>query len=340
MAFGLTVFQLTQHRCDVSVNNTSPVTAMKSEIGSVDVRRGYLYVILAAILWGVSGSAAKFLFNSGISPFQLVQLRLTIAVLSLLVWLSLRNPALLRIAPGDVWYFALFGTAGMGACQFTYLYAISKINVAAAILLQYLAPSFIALHAVVISRDRLSPSTVLALSGATVGCYFVVGAYDLALLSMNLAGVASGILSAVAFAWYSIHGEYGMRRYSPWTVLFYAILFAALVWNLLHPPLEAFFHRYTAVEWGWILYIGVMGTLLPFGLYLEGVNLIRSTRASITAILEPITAGAIAFFFLNERMHTLQILGGCLVIAAIILLQFKQEKDDKAPALIRARSQE
>jgi drug/metabolite transporter (DMT)-like permease len=94
------------------------------------------------------------------------------------------------------------------------------------------------------------------------------------------------------------------------------------------------------MEWGWILYIGVMGTLLPFGLYLEGVNLIRSTRASITAILEPITAGVIAFFFLNERMHTLQILGGFLVITSIILLQSKQEHDQKAPALMRARSQE
>ena len=318
----------------------TPFKQMKPEIQSFDARRGYLYVILAAVLWGVSGSSAKFLFNSGISPFQLVQLRLTIAAIGLLAWLLIRKPALLRIARGDIWYFALFGIAGMGACQFTYLYAISKIKVAAAILLQYLAPSFIAVHAVVFSRDRLSLSTVVALAGATLGCYFVVGAYNLELLSMNQAGVVSGILSAVAFAWYSIHGEYGMRRYSPWTVLFYAIFFAALVWNLLHPPLEAFFHPYTAAEWGWILYIGIMGTLLPFGLYLEGVNLIRSTRASITAILEPITAGAVSFFFLNERMHSLQIFGGCLVIASIILLQLKQEKDEKSPALLRARSQE
>ena len=216
---------------------------MKSDIQSIATRRGYLFVILAAVLWGVSGSAAKFLFNSGVSPFQLVQLRLTIATIGLLIWLGIRNPSLLKISRRDIWYFTLFGTAGMGACQFTYLYAISKIHVAAAILLQYLAPSFIALHAVLIARDRLSFPTVLALAGATAGCYFVVGAYNLELLSMNLAGVVSGILSAVAFAWYSIHGEYGMRRYNPWTVLFYAIMFAALVWNLLHPPFEAFTHQ-------------------------------------------------------------------------------------------------
>jgi drug/metabolite transporter (DMT)-like permease len=310
---------------------------MQTEKRALNPHRGYAYVILAALLWGVSGSSAKFLFNSGVTPYQVVQLRLTLAAVILLGWLAIRNPALLRIARRDIWYFALFGTVGMGACQFTYLFAISKIKVAAAILLQYLAPSFIAVHAVVFARDRLSASTVLALVGATIGCYLVVGAYDLQLLSLNLVGVLSGILSAVTFAWYSIHGEYGMRRYNPWTVLFYALFFAALVWNILHPPLEAFFHRYSAVEWGWVLYIGILGTLLPFGLYLEGVNLIRSTRASITAILEPITAGVVSYVFLKETMAPLQIAGGLLVIGSIVLLQLKQEKDEKAPALIRAR---
>jgi drug/metabolite transporter (DMT)-like permease len=299
---------------------------------------GYCYVIFAAVFWAVSGSSAKFLFNSGVTPFQLVQLRITIAVMGLFLWLLLRNPSLLKIDRRDIFYFAMFGTFGMGALQFTYLFAISKINVAAAILLQYMAPSFIAVHAVVFARDKLSLPTIMALLGATFGCYLVVGAYNLDVLAMNIAGIVSGILSAISFAWYSIHGEYGMRRYSPLTVLFYALLFAALMWNVLHWPLEAFFHPYNIVQWGWIMYIGVMGTLVPFGLYLEGVNLIRSTRASITATLEPITAGVISFIFLNELLEPLQITGGVLVIASIIILQVKQEHDEKAPALIRSQN--
>jgi drug/metabolite transporter (DMT)-like permease len=226
----------------------------------------------------------------------------------------------------------------MAGVQFTYLFAISKIKVAAAILLQYLAPSFIALHSVVFMREKLSPLTLIALIGATLGCYLVVGAYNLEILSMNIIGIISGILSAITFAWYSVHGEYGMRRYNPWTVLFFALLFGALVWNILHPPFEAFMHSYSPVQWAWILYIGVLGTLVPFGLYLEGINLIRSTRASITATLEPITAGIIAYIFLNETMEPLQITGGVIVIISIILLQLKQEQDDKAPSVIRAKS--
>jgi len=300
--------------------------------------KGYFYVLFAAVLWAVSGSSAKFLFHSGVTPFQLVQLRITISAVGLFLWLLLRHPSLLKIDRKDILYFAVFGTFGMGACQFTYLFAISKINVAAAILLQYMAPSFIAVHAVVFARDKLSLQTIMALLGATFGCYLVVGAYNLDVLTMNIAGIVSGILSAISFAWYSIHGEYGMRRYNPWTVIFYAMLFAALLWNILHRPLEAFFHPYNVVQWGWIMYIGILGTLVPFGLYLEGVNLIRSTRASITATLEPITAGVISFIFLNEILEPLQLTGGVLVIASIIILQVKQEYDEKAPALIRLQN--
>lgn len=299
-------------------------------------RWGYLFATLAAVLWGVSGSAAKYLFINGVTPFHLVQLRLTIAAAGLLLCLLLRNPVLLKIARRDIPYFAVFGCIGMAGVQFTYLFAISKIHVAAAILLQYLAPAFIALHAVIFFRDRLNHIILLALGGAFTGCYLVVGAYNLNLLAMNLLGIVSGLLSAVGFAWYSIQGEYGMRRYSPWTVLFYAMFFGALTWNVCLPPLEGFLLKRPAVVWGWILYIGVLGTLVPFGLFLEGVNLIRSTRASITATLEPIMAGILSFFFLHETMGFGQLFGAGLVVLSVIVLQLNQDKDDKAPARLRA----
>ncbi|MGA7878093.1 MAG: DMT family transporter, partial [Desulfoferrobacter sp.] len=93
------------------------------------------------------------------------------------------------------------------------------------------------------------------------------------------------------------------------------------------------------IEWFWIIYIVVFGTVVPFGLYFEGISLIRSTRASITATLEPITAGVVAYLFLGETMQPLQLLGGLLVIASVIILQVRQEYDDRAPSVIRARNQ-
>ena len=287
-------------------------------------RLGYLYVALAAVLFAVSGTAAKFLFHSGITPYQLIQLRTTLAFTCLLIWLCLRHSALLKISISDLPYFLALGVFGIGAAQFLYLFAISKINVAAAILLHYTGPVFVALYVGFVQRQKIGNISILAICGTLAGCYLVVGAYNLQLLELNRIGIISGLLAAVAFAVYSVLSEYGMRKYTPWTVLLYGMLFAALMWNVLHPPLEAVLHRYAAAQWGWILFIGIFGTVLPFGLYFEGIKKIRPTSASITATLEPISAGVIASIFLDEVMGPLQIIGGLIVIASIISLQLNK----------------
>jgi drug/metabolite transporter, DME family len=287
-------------------------------------RSGYLFTALAALFWASSGTAAKFLFNSGITAFELVQMRTTLATGIIFSWLLLRNRSLLVIKRRDLPYFVVLG-AGLAAVQFTYLFAISKIQVAAAILIQYQAPIFVALYTLIFLGVKLPPAVFAAMAGSLVGCYLVVGGYSLDLLDMNRAGVLSALASAVTFAWYTVRCEYGMRRYPPWTVVFYGLLFAAVTWNIFHPPLSAFLRPSGFAQWGWVLFIAFFGTVLAFICYNEGISRIGAARASITATLEPITAGFIAWLLLGETLELWQILGAVLVIASVIFLQACKE---------------
>ena len=292
------------------------------KIDPTDSRRGYLYVVLAAVLWAASGSAAKFLFNGGMSPAQLVQIRTTVASALIALWLWTCDRRALAVSRRDAWRMALLGVS-IAATQFTYYFAISKIQVAAAILLQYQAPVFVALYAIALSRERLTPAIFLSISGAMLGCYLLVGGYRLDLLDMNRGGVAGGLLSALCFAWYSVGSSAAMRRYGPWTVVFYSLAVAAVIWNVLHPPLEAFSQPGDPVQWWWVFFISVFGTVLAFGFYTRGIERILPTRASITATLEPITAGLISYLFLGESMESPQIAGAGIVMAAVVLLQVR-----------------
>ena len=107
----------------------------------------------------------------------------------------------------------------------------------------------------------------------------------------------------------------------PWTVVFYGLLFAAVTWNIFHAPLSAFLRPSGFAQWGWVLFIAFFGTVLAFICYTEGIKRIGATRASITATLEPITAGLIAWLLLGETMELWQIVGAALVIASVIGLQ-------------------
>lgn len=294
-------------------------------------------MVAAAIMWASSGTAGKGLFEQGITPFELVQIRVTLSSILMATVLGIFAKGLFRIRIKDLVYFLLLGGVGMTLVQGTYFYTISKIQVAAAILIQYLAPIFVASYAICFWKERLTIVKLSAMILAVGGCYLVVGGYNLQLLKLNRLGILGGLTSAVCFAGYTLLVERGMHRYRPWTMLFYSMAFAALAWHIIYPPFHYMVASFSGEQWGWILYITIVGTIMPFGLYFVGINFIRSTRASITATLEPISAGFLAFLFLGETLEFLQVVGGVLVIGAIILLQVQQEQDELAPELIRAK---
>jgi drug/metabolite transporter, DME family len=302
--------------------------------------KGYLCVIAAALMWASCGTVGKSLFNAGMSPFILVQTRVTLASLIIGMTLLAGKPSLLRIKMRDIGYFLLFGGVFMALMQLSYFLAISKIQVAAAILVQYLAPVLVAAFSMIFWHESVTARKVIALILSIAGCYLVVGGYSLTLLSMNKEGIMWALLSAFAFASTTLLGEKGMQRHNPWTSLTYALLFSALSLNIVQRPLLIMSQAYTMQQWASILYIVVFGTLIPFGLYLVGVNYIRSTRTIITATLEPIAAAFMAFFLLGESLSPLQIAGGLSVITAIVLLQWEREHDALTPEIIRAQTKE
>jgi len=301
--------------------------------------KGYIYVMIAAVMWASSGTAGKALFESGITPFDLVQIRVTFSSIVLAVVFTIFSRSLMQIRIRDVAYFFLLGGVVMALVQFTYFYTISKIQVLAAILLQYLSPIFVALFSMLFWGEKPDVSKLSSLLLAVLGAYLVVGGYNLEILKMNRVGILVGLASALLYSAYALLGERAMHRYAPWTVVFYSFVFGAVSLNLFHSPFQYLWADYSLNQWFWISYIVLMGTILPFGLYFVGINYVRSTRAMITATLEPIAAGIMAYVFLGETLEAFQLLGTALVITAIVLLQLNREHDERAPDSVRAGSE-
>ncbi len=299
--------------------------------------RGYVSVITAALLWASSGTAGKALFISGMAPFDLIRIRVTLSALFIAITLALFSRPLLKIRPKDIGYLLVLCGGVMALCQSSYFLAISRIQVAAAILLQYLAPSLVALYSICFWKEKLTAFKLIALMLSLLGCYLIVGGYNLALLEMNRTGIMWGLISAVAFATYSLLGERGMHRYNPWTVHCYALLFAGVILNFIHTPVSYLSSSYSPIQWLGILYIVIFGTILPYGLYFVGISHIRSTRASITATLEPISAAVLAYVFVGEGLQPFQIIGGICVILSIAFLQWQRDHDTLSPEFIRNR---
>jgi drug/metabolite transporter (DMT)-like permease len=286
--------------------------------------KGYILVALAATFWALAGTLAKYMMIQDISPVVLVEMRVTIGAAILAILLVFKKPQLLKIQRKDIGYMIILGVCGVASVQYAYYVAISKIHVATAILLQYTAPAFILIFAVTVQHDVLSLRKIFSLLLAFVGCFLVVGGYDVNIFEANKLGVWAGLASAVFFAFYSLYGEYGLKTYSVWTILFYCFTAAACFWWCVHPPWKIVTAHYSWQTWGFFLFLGVFSAIVPFGCYFAGMRYIRATRASITAMLEPVLGGVIAYIFLGEVMLPIQLLGAGLVLTGILLLQQKQ----------------
>jgi drug/metabolite transporter (DMT)-like permease len=282
---------------------------------------GYLYAIGAAILWGIGGPVAKHLFNEGVTALVLTQMRQTLSFLLLMTFFLVARRDLARIRLRDIPYLMTMGMAGLALVQISYYSAIARIQVAAAILLQYMAPIVILLFAAAFMKEKLTPTKLLSLLLAVGGCALVAGAYNIRFLTLNLGGVAWGLTSAVCFAFYTLYGQMGLRKYPPMTLFAYSCGFGSIVWWVLNPPQSFFSIAYSPMTWLAFLYVAVLGTIVPFILYFKSLERMEASRVSITSTLEPVVAGVIAYVFIGEKMGFLQVVGGMLVLAGIILLQ-------------------
>lgn len=286
-----------------------------------DSTKGVLAGTGAAVCWGSGGVAGKYLMVGGVDPFVLTQARMICAGLLCLAWLALTRPRVLRIDRKDIFYFAALGVIGVGGVTGCYLAAIARLQVAAAILIQYLGPLMIALYAWVVQGEKPGPARVAALGLAFGGCFLVVGGFDMSLLSFNLEGVMWGLGAAVTFAIYSIGAERGLARYGHWTVMCYGMLFAGVAWSVAVGPFGLIAAEPDPVGWLAFAWVVLMGTMAPFGLYFYAVGRIRPTRAAIVACAEPIAAGIFAWLTLGEILSLWQIIGGAAVLVAVAVVQ-------------------
>lgn len=279
--------------------------------------QGCAAVMGAATLWGVAGVVAKSLFNRHLEPKILLEIRLTGAFVVLLIILVVSKSAA-RVPREALGRLALLGLS-MTAAQFTYYTTISLTDVATALFLQYTAPILVTLYARVAEHEPITPLKVGAISLAVVGSYFLVSGSGG--IRIHPLGLTTGLLSAAAFGVYAVLGR-GVRQIASWTVLLYALGSGAVVWSLaVVPPWRAYLAGYGPGEWAAFGFIIVFATILPFGLFLYGLQTISASLASLTATLEPVVGSAAAVLVLGEQLALPQILGGLAIAGAVVLIQ-------------------
>jgi len=289
--------------------------------------RGYLLAAVAAAGWAAGGLTAKLLFvtSDQVDPATLSAARALLSTAMLLVYLGVFRRRELLVRVRDLPFLAIFGVAGLALVHFTYFATIQATNVPTAILLEYLAPILVLGVSVAFLGERLTWALPIGVIASVTGCALMVGAIGGEGLRVSATGIAWGLSSAVFFALYTVLGKYAAPRFSPWTLLTYGLGAATLFWLVyLRGPGPIFHILSNGRTFAAVAVMALVSTIVPFGAFLAALHHIDATKASITATLEPVLAGIATYFIaqLYAPLTALQLLGGALVILAVIVAQW------------------
>lgn len=295
-------------------------------------QHGYARIIAAAVLWGSIGIVGRAAFRHGVTPLEAAFFRALISFIVVAAFVVATDPGLLRVRRADLALFAAFGLVSIAVFFFVYLYAISRTTVATAAILLYTAPVFVIVLSALIFREPFTRMKAAALALAFAGCVLVVRGYDPLSLRLNLPGVLAGLASGFTYAMYSILGKTALRRYSPITTLTYALGFGSVILGAVAVPLGAVRLSHTPAAWFSIVYLALITTLTAQWLYLAGLQRVEAGRASLVATIEPVIAAVLGYTFLGERLGVWQILGGALVLSAVMAVQMSRTSGAQASA--------
>lgn len=295
-------------------------------------RLGTVMVLAAATLFALNGSVSKVALEaSDIGTLRWTELRSTGACVGLAAWLLWRHPAALRFGRRELGPLVVYGIFGFALVQWLYYVAIARLPIGIGLLFEFTGIVLIALWARFAWKEpvraRVWPALALVLVGLGLVAQVWAGA------TLDGIGVAAGLAAACSLALFYLQGErlVGTRR--PLSVVCLGLVFAAVFWAVVQPwwsfPFDALrVHTElpgatlgSAPVWALALYTIVLGTIAPFALSIGALRMLPATTVGILATFEPVAAAVVAWAWLGESLLPVQVAGGVVVVAGIVLAE-------------------
>jgi drug/metabolite transporter (DMT)-like permease len=284
-------------------------------------------VVLAASGYGALSIATTLASRDGVGLPTLMAWRYTIAA-----------PILVLIAGigtiiGVPWRRALallvLGGGGQSIVTFMSLSALEWMPAASLGFLFYTYPAWVAVFAAIAGVERLTGARIAALALALAGITMMVGApWN---LSLPLPGVVRALGSAVIYALYipllhRLRGPLSAAAASAFTIAGASVIF--IVMSVLE---GGPFAPMTPLAYGLGALIAVWSTVVAFITFLRGVEVLGAVRSAILSTSEPFFTAVYALLILSQPLTGTTLIGGALIVGAILLLERMTEKTPPTP---------
>jgi len=282
---------------------------------------------VSACGFGLMAIFAKEAYAAGLGVTALLAARFGLAASLLWTLVALRarhaggGPAL-GAAPARPTRRVVLAALGLGAIGYAaqaglFFSALRHIDASLTSLLLYTYPALVFCGAVALRREQVTPwkASVLLLASAGAALVLLGGGTG----GLAATGVALALGAGATYAIYVLVAEAIVARLDAF--LLGALVATGAATTFVAVGLVGGALAFPAGGWIWIAAIALFSTVLPVVTFMVGMERVGAATASIVSTVEPVVTAGLAVAIYSESLGPLQILGGVLVLAAVVALQ-------------------
>jgi drug/metabolite transporter (DMT)-like permease len=274
---------------------------------------GALLALTSAACFGVMPVLTKVVYDDGAGPFGVLSVRFSVAALLLLLLARLRGE---RLPRGRVLRnLALLGGVGYVVESLCYFSALTRISAGLTALLLYLYPALVVLLSAVLLRHRPAPISIACVVVATVGTSLTIGP----VAGGQTVGVLLGLAAAASYALYIVLSATATAGVGPLSTSAVVMAACGVVYDALAVATGAALPS-SVGAWTALAGVTLLGTVVAVAAFFGALALLGPADTAVLSTVEPVVSVAVAGVALGETLSPVQLAGGALVVAAVLVL--------------------
>ena len=299
--------------------------------------------IMGALFWGLSGTSVQFLENAKhLNVEWLLEARLLVAGLLTILLAYIQDG--IRIFdifkhPKDFGKLLIFGLLGIALVQYSYFKAIAISGVGVATVLQYVAPTLLIIYLFLRYFKKPTPAEFCCVLLALTGTICIVSQEGLDISTINGDALFWGLISAASICVYTLQPIELLKKYSTTSIVGFAMFICGILSLAMFQQIDSE-AIWDGMTWLGLFTIIILGTVVSFNAYIEGVRRIGAIQGSILSSLEPISAALFGWALLGNEFTLVGIFGMFCIIATVFIIAWDRQRQLKRDVLEKLNKEE
>ena len=278
------------------------------------------------ILFSTKALFAKLAYQYGADAISLLLLRMVFSLPFYMFFALYKNQEKITVAKNDYLWVILFGFLGYYLASYFDFKGLEYIKASLERLILFTYPTFVILLSFIFFKIKISSYQLFAILITYLGiCIVFLPEIEVSDPSTTLKGSLLVLLSAVTYASYIFGSgwlipKFGARRFTSYVMIISSVLIifqfmfeSKMSINVLAFPKGVYIYG---------LLIALFSTVIPSFLISYAIKELGASQFSIFGSIGPISTVLLAYLFLEERLSSLQIIGGVVVIMGVFAAEY------------------